>query len=218
MTDRRAWCAAPKQVPEADFLGLKPKPSVSAVAFVDPSDDRKVVVGGPESKVGAGTHTVMLFDITAGQRPVAQMEFGEGLVTALACAPDGSGVYAGDARGKVAFVDFRTFTINGVFKGSASAIKSLVHHRTLPLLASTGLDRFVRFHDTKKVKLLHSTYLKQVGLSMAFDHTAAAAAAAPEEAEAAQEEEPPRRKEKKRKEGREEKRKMDKTPKAKRVA
>jgi hypothetical protein len=214
----RWLCPPPKQVPEADFLGLKPKPSVSAVAFVDPSDDRKVVVGGPESKVGAGTHTVMLFDITAGQRPVAQMEFGEGLVTALACAPDGSGVYAGDARGKVAFVDFRTFTINGVFKGSASAIKALVHHRTLPLLASTGLDRFVRFHDTRKKKLLHSTYLKQVGLSMAFDHTAAAATTAPEEVEAPQEEAPPRRKEKKRKEGREEKPKKEKKPKAKRVA
>ena len=35
------------QVPDADFLGLKPRPSVTAITFVDPSDDRKVVVGGP---------------------------------------------------------------------------------------------------------------------------------------------------------------------------
>jgi hypothetical protein len=71
----------------------------------------------------------------------------------------------GDARGKIAFVDFDlngAFAINGVFKGSSSAIKALVHHPTEPLLASTGLDRFVRFHDTMKKKLLHSVYLKQV--------------------------------------------------------
>jgi len=166
-TQKLKWRA---KVPDPDFLGLKPKPNVSSLAFLDTGDDRKVLVGGP-GQVGTSNHTVMLFDTSAGMRPVQQMNFSEGTVTALAPNPMGTGAYVGDARGKLAFLDFKKFQINGVLKGSASSIRSIVHHPTLPLIASTGLDRFVRFHETSKRTLVHSVYLKQVGYAVAFDLT-----------------------------------------------
>jgi len=159
------------KVPDPDFLGLRPKPHVSSLAFLNSDDENKVLVAGP-GQVGTSKHKVMLYDVLAGPRPQQQMDFGEAMVTALAPAPDGSGAYVGDAHGKLAFVDFRTFRINGVLKGTSGSVRSIVHHPTLPIIACTGLDRFVRFHDTQKKSLLHSVYLKQVGLSLAFDVSA----------------------------------------------
>mmetsp|Transcript_38710 Transcript_38710/g.84203 ORF Transcript_38710/g.84203 Transcript_38710/m.84203 type:complete len:396 (-) Transcript_38710:230-1417(-) len=156
------------KVPDPDFLGLRPKPHVSTIAFLSNDDENKVLVGGL-GQVGTSNHTVMLYDIAAAPRPSQKMDFGEALVTAITPAPGGGGAYVGDAHGKLAYVDFKKFAINGKLKGPSGSIRSLVHHPTLPILACTGLDRFVRFHDTQKNTLLHSVYLKQVGLSLAFD-------------------------------------------------
>jgi len=49
----------------------------------------------------------------------------------------------------------------GVFKGFAGAIRSVAYHPTLPLVASCGLDRFLRVHDVHTRKLKHKVYLKQ---------------------------------------------------------
>eukprot|EP00959_Pyramimonas_sp_CCMP1952_P427794 8959161-Pyramimonas_sp.AAC.2 len=88
------------KVPDPDFLGLRPKPHVSTIAFLSSDDENKVLVGGL-GQVGTSNHTVMLYDIAASPRPVQQMNFGEGLVTSIAPVPSGGGAFVGDAHGKV---------------------------------------------------------------------------------------------------------------------
>ena len=64
------------KTPDPDFLGLRPKPNVTCIAFVDPGDERKVLIGHP-GQVGTEHHTVMLYDTSAGLRPVQKLNFGE---------------------------------------------------------------------------------------------------------------------------------------------
>jgi hypothetical protein len=64
------------KTPDPDFLGLRPKPNVTCLAFVDPGDERKVLIGHP-GQVGTEHHTVMLYDTSVGPRPVQKMNFGE---------------------------------------------------------------------------------------------------------------------------------------------
>jgi hypothetical protein len=44
------------------------------------------------------------------------------------------------------------------FKGFAGGIRSIQCHPTLPLVASCGLDRFLRIHDLHSKKLLHKVF------------------------------------------------------------
>ena len=49
----------------------------------------------------------------------------------------------------------------GNLKGSHGSIRSLCRHPELPLLFSTGLDRFLRVYDVQKLSQKCSVYLKQ---------------------------------------------------------
>ncbi|XP_059814525.1 WD repeat-containing protein 74-like, partial [Hypanus sabinus] len=45
-------------------------------------------------------------------------------------------------------------------KGLAGSVRSVQCHSSLPLVASCGLDRFLRVHNVIDSKLLHKVYLK----------------------------------------------------------
>ncbi|NXK55327.1 WDR74 protein, partial [Chauna torquata] len=45
-------------------------------------------------------------------------------------------------------------------KGFAGSVRGLQCHPSLPLVASCGLDRFLRVHDLGDKRLLHKVYLK----------------------------------------------------------
>eukprot|EP00854_Cymbomonas_tetramitiformis_P000753 gene753-1226_t len=202
------------KTPDPDWLGLRPKNVVNALAFLPAEGEGRkvlvacgqVLVGGP-GQVGSEHHKVMVYDVAASPRPVQELNFGEGTITALAPTPDGRGVFVGDARGKehdqttrclaspgrihttllsafefqgvagplvvsslvLAFVDLRMLGIQGVLKGPAGGLRAVVHHPTLPIVASCGLDRFVRLHHANTRKLLSQTYVKQVANCLAFD-------------------------------------------------
>jgi ribosome biogenesis protein NSA1 len=48
----------------------------------------------------------------------------------------------------------------------------VVRHPTLPIIASCGLDRYLRIHHSKTRQLLASVFLKQQLVSMVFDMSA----------------------------------------------
>ena len=51
--------------------------------------------------------------------------------------------------------------MQGSLKGPGGAVKGLALHPELPIVASVGLDRFLRVHDVDSKALLCKLYLKQ---------------------------------------------------------
>lgn len=72
----------------------------------------------------------------------------------LSLAHNDNQLVVGSSRGRMALVDLRKKLLVHVFKGFAGSIRSVKCHPTLPLVASCGLDRFLRIHDLNRHKLL----------------------------------------------------------------
>lgn len=70
-------------------------------------------------------------------------------------------VVVGNTQGRMALLDLRkTGRLVHVFKGFAGGIRSIECHTTKPVVASCGLDRFLRVHDIESKALLYKMYLK----------------------------------------------------------
>ncbi|KAL2609024.1 hypothetical protein R1flu_027597 [Riccia fluitans] len=157
----RIWNA---KAPHRDNLGLMSPAWVTAVTFLN-DGHRKVVVG-------TGHHQVRLYDTSSQRRPVLAFDYGEAPVRTITKDPDGFSVYVGTGAGDLACFDIRTGKLLGGFKGKcAGSIRSVVRHPTLPLIASCGLDRFLRIHSTKTRQLLGSLFLKQQLVAVLFHTT-----------------------------------------------
>ena len=63
--------------------------------------------------------------------------------------------------------------MSGAVKGSTGSVRALDLHPTEPLLASVGLDRHLRLHNTATRKQVASVYLKQHLMGVAFCPTPA---------------------------------------------
>ncbi len=63
--------------------------------------------------------------------------------------------------GKIECLDLRMNKLQGSLKGPGGAVKSLALHPELPIIASVGLDRFLRIHSVDSKALLCKLYLKQ---------------------------------------------------------
>ncbi|GBN10750.1 WD repeat-containing protein 74 [Araneus ventricosus] len=105
-------------------------------------------------------HQVRLYDTRAQRRPVIDMEFERYPLMSLSLAHNDNQVVVGSSRGRMALLDLRKKLLVHVFKGFAGSVRSIQCHPTLPLVASCGLDRFLRIHDLNKHKLLKKIYLK----------------------------------------------------------
>uniref|UniRef100_A0A3P8TRA7 WD repeat-containing protein 74 n=1 Tax=Amphiprion percula TaxID=161767 RepID=A0A3P8TRA7_AMPPE len=135
-----------------DWLDLRRPHWVRDVAFIPESD--KVVTC-------TGYHQVHVFDPSSPQRrPVLEAEFGEFPLTALSLPAGGSTVAVGNTRGQIALLDLRKGQVRGCLKGLAGGVRGLQCHPSRPLLASCGLDRFLRIHGLEDRKLQHKVYLK----------------------------------------------------------
>lgn len=151
------------KTPHRDSLGLISPTWVTAVAFLSKDDHRKIVVG-------TGHHQVRLYDIGAQRRPVLAFDYGESPIKTVTEDPDGNSVYVGTGGGDLACFDMRTGKLVGGFKGKcAGSIRSVVRHPVLPMIASCGLDRYLRIHHTKTRQILASLFLKQQLVSVVFD-------------------------------------------------
>lgn len=61
----------------------------------------------------------------------------------------------GNSIGEQALIDLRNKKCLGKLRGGAGSIRCIQCHPTKPLVASCGLDRYVRIHDTNSRALLH---------------------------------------------------------------
>ncbi|XP_054714984.1 WD repeat-containing protein 74-like [Uloborus diversus] len=133
-----------------DFLDLRVPVWITDVKFK------------PDDKIITCTrhHQVRLYDPRTQRRPVIDMEFEKYPLMSLSLSHNEHQVVVGSSRGRMALLDLRKKLLVHAFKGFAGSIRCVYCHPTLPLVASCGLDRFLRIHDLEKHKLLKKIYLK----------------------------------------------------------
>ncbi|XP_020973112.1 uncharacterized protein LOC107625103 isoform X2 [Arachis ipaensis] len=149
--------------PPKDSLGIFTPTWFTSAAFLRKDDHRKFVAG-------TNSHQIRLYDISAQRRPVLSFDFRETPIKALAEDIDGNSIYVGNGSGDMASFDIRTGKLLGCFTGKCSgSIRSIVRHPELPVVASCGLDSYLRIWDTKTRQLLSSVFLKQHLLHVVFD-------------------------------------------------
>ncbi|XP_068173889.1 WD repeat-containing protein 74 [Antennarius striatus] len=135
-----------------DWLDLRRPYWVRDMAFIPDSD--KVVTC-------TGYHQIHIFDpLSPQRRPVLEVEYGEYPLTALSLPASGNMVAVGNTHGQIALLDLRKGVVRGCLKGLAGSVRGLQCHPSMPVVASCGLDRFLRIHSLEDRKLQHKVYLK----------------------------------------------------------
>ncbi|KAM9317741.1 WD repeat-containing protein 74 [Pholidichthys leucotaenia] len=135
-----------------DWLDLRRPYWVRDMGFIP--DTEKVVTC-------TGYHQIHVFDPSSPQRrPVLEAEFGEYPLTTLSLNPAGTAVVVGNTHGQIAVLDLRKGLVRGCIKGLSGGVRGLQCHPSQPLVASCGLDRFLRIHGLEDRKLRHKVYLK----------------------------------------------------------
>ncbi|XP_043931679.1 WD repeat-containing protein 74 [Protopterus annectens] len=135
-----------------DWLDLRVPVWVRDMQFI-PDSDRIVTC--------TGYHQVRVYDPSSPQRrPVLEATFEEYPLTAVSLTSDANYVVVGNTHGQIAVIDLRKGKLVKCFKGFAGSIRSIQCHSSLPLVASCGLDRFLRIHNIDDKSLQHKVYLK----------------------------------------------------------
>ncbi|XP_059187389.1 WD repeat-containing protein 74 [Centropristis striata] len=135
-----------------DWLDLRRPHWVRDMAFIPDSD--KVVTC-------TGYHQVHVFDPSSPQRrPVLEVAYGEHPLTALSLTAGGDTVVVGNTHGQIALLDLRKGVVRGVLKGLSGGVRALQCHPSQPVVASCGLDRFLRIHSLEERNVEHKVYLK----------------------------------------------------------
>ncbi|RDX68515.1 WD repeat-containing protein 74, partial [Mucuna pruriens] len=169
--------------PPKDSLGIFTPTWFTSATFLMKDDHRKFVAGTNSHQLYViicflinlylqrrSSKQVRLYDISAQRRPVLSFNFRETPIKALAEDIDGYSIYVGNGSGDMASVDIRTGKLLGCFSGKCSgSIKSIVRHPELPVVASCGLDSYLRLWDTKTRQLLSAVFLKQHIMHALFD-------------------------------------------------
>ncbi|XP_038684756.1 WD repeat-containing protein 74 [Tripterygium wilfordii] len=159
-TCSKIWSAKP---PPKNSLGIFTPTWFTSTAFLDNNDHRKFVTG-------TNNHQVRLYDISAQRKPVISFDFRETPIRAVSQDLDGHTIYIGNGSGDLAAADIRTGKLLGCFLGKCSgSIRSITRHPEHPLLASCGLDGYLRFWDIKTRQPLSAVFLKQHLMDVIFD-------------------------------------------------
>ncbi|KAE8056654.1 hypothetical protein FH972_013402 [Carpinus fangiana] len=156
----KIWAA---KSPPKNSLDMFSPTWFTSATFMSKDDHRKIVAG-------TNNHQVRLYDISAQRRPVISFDFRETPIKAIAEDLDGYTVYIGNGSGDLASVDMRTGKLLGCFLGKCSgSIRSIARHPELPVIASCGLDSYIRIWDIKTRQLLSAVFLKQHLTNVVFD-------------------------------------------------
>ncbi|KAG8099888.1 hypothetical protein GUJ93_ZPchr0013g35687 [Zizania palustris] len=149
----KTWSA---KSPRGNSLQIFTSPWFTAGTFLCNDDHRKIVAC-------TNNHQVRLYDTASQRRPVISVDFRESPIKAVAKDPNGHDVYIGTGRGDLASFDMRTGKLIGCFVGKCSgSIRSIVRHPELPLIASCGLDSYLRIWDTNTRQPLSAVHLKLI--------------------------------------------------------
>ncbi|XP_014117240.1 PREDICTED: WD repeat-containing protein 74, partial [Pseudopodoces humilis] len=106
--------------------------------------DLQFLPGSQRIVTCTGHGQVRLYDLATPQRrPVLDVTFGEAPLTALALPPGDTSVPGIGGR------------VLRALKGFAGGVRGLQCHPRLPLVASVGLDRFLRLHGLSDGRLRH---------------------------------------------------------------
>ncbi|XP_062091935.1 uncharacterized protein LOC133797864 [Humulus lupulus] len=156
----KIWTA---KSPPKNSLGIFTPTWFTSATFLSKDDHRKFVAG-------TNSHQVRLYDISAQRRPVISFDFRETPIKAVAEDLDGHTIYIGNGSGDLASVDMRTGKLLGSFLGKCSgSIRSIARHPELPVIASCGLDSYLRLWDVRTRQLLAAVFLKQHLSSVIID-------------------------------------------------
>ena len=136
-----------------DKLGLVDRPWNSAVAFFPGSNGTKIWTG-------TGHYKLRLYDTGASKKPHTEAVLGSSRITGIAPEPDGQRVWVSNAIGSVEMYDVRGGRFTGAINGIAGSVRDLAMHPEGKKIASVGLDRFLRVHDTTSRKSSGKVYLK----------------------------------------------------------
>ncbi|KAH6799226.1 Transducin/WD40 repeat-like superfamily protein [Perilla frutescens var. frutescens] len=171
----KIWTA---KSPPKDNLGIFTPTWFTSATFLNKDDHRKFVAG-------TNSHQVRLYDISAQRRPMMSIDFRETSIKAVSEDIDGNTIYIGNGSGDLASIDMRTGKLLGCFIGKCSgSIRSIARHPELPVIASCGLDSYLRIWDIQSRQLLSAVFLKQHLTTVVFDshfrNEVVASAAAPE--------------------------------------
>lgn len=149
--------------PPKDNLGIFTPTWFTSATFLSKDDHRKFVAG-------TNSHQVRLYDISAQRRPVMSIDFRETSIKAVSEDIDGNTIYIGNGSGDLASFDMRTGKLLGCFLGKCSgSIRSIARHPELPVIASCGLDSYLRIWDIHSRQLLSAVFLKQHLMTVVFD-------------------------------------------------
>ncbi|KAJ4712537.1 WD repeat-containing protein 74-like [Melia azedarach] len=156
----KIWTAKP---PPKNSLGIFTPTWFTSATFLSIDDHRKFVAG-------TNNHQVHLYDTSAQRRPIMSFDFRETPIKAVAAEPESYNIYIGNGSGDLASVDIRMGKLLGCFIGKCSgSIRSIARHPTLPVIASCGLDGYLRLWDIKTRQLLSAVFLKQHLADVVFD-------------------------------------------------
>ncbi|XP_020587244.1 WD repeat-containing protein DDB_G0290555 isoform X2 [Phalaenopsis equestris] len=148
----RIWTS---KLPPVNILGIFSPTCFTAAAYLSKEDHRKIVAG-------TNNYQIRLYDISAQRRPVISIDFRESPIKVVREDLNGYTVYVGTGTGDLASFDMRTGKLLGCFVGKcAGSIRSIARHPELPLLASCGLDSYLRIWDSRTRQLLSAVFLKQ---------------------------------------------------------
>ncbi|XP_008218655.1 PREDICTED: WD repeat-containing protein DDB_G0290555 isoform X2 [Prunus mume] len=156
----KIWTAKP---PPKNSLGIFTPTWFTSATFLSKDDHRKFVAG-------TNSHEVRLYDISAQRRPVISFDFRETAIKSVAEDLDGYTIYVGNGSGDLASFDIRTGKLLGCFLGKCSgSIRSIARHPEFPVIASCGLDSYLRLWNVKTRQLLSAVHLKQHLTNVLFD-------------------------------------------------
>ncbi|KAL1553343.1 WD repeat-containing protein 74-like [Salvia divinorum] len=156
----KIWTA---KSPSKDNLGIFTPTWFTCATFLSKDDHRKFVAG-------TNSHQARLYDISAQRRPVISIDFRETSIKAVSEDIDGNTIYIGNGSGDLASFDIRTGKLLGCFIGKCSGgIRSIARHPELPVIASCGLDSYLRIWDIQSRQLLSAVFLKQHLTNVVFD-------------------------------------------------
>jgi ribosome biogenesis protein NSA1 len=99
-----------------------------------------------------------------------EVEYGEAAVNSVAFSSvDEHRMFAADSRGKCCAIDLRTSKVCGAIRGNSGSVREIEAHPTLDLVATVGLDRYVRVYNGSTRKCLGAAYAKQNLTCVAWD-------------------------------------------------